>query len=737
MIEVYSLLIAGGVALSLGMVSLFRRSVDRSVRYFFMTMISAAVWAIGLAIFLGTTDSVVATYAAVVYYIAAAAIALTLLLLSMSLESTKKRHMRHILAVSVPFLLISIALLAYPSILFEQVVVTSDGAATNSIQLASIPYALYGLYFVSYFVAAIYILWRRYRTHTTSKNRFQQRLLYVSLAYLLAGIVGIWFNLILPGLGEYKYVWVGPLGLLILAPIIYVAIVRFGLFDIRRAASITLAYVLTLAVLMIPYVALTEFFYEWLARVSILSGDEMSLAIFRGIVLIGVILLFQPLRQMFDRFTDRLFYRRTYHRDEFYAELNTILTTTFDMKKMLTRVTKLFERTFNAEPVFFVIKGYQQSRTHSGGKIAAKDIEWLDEYVMTMLNKNEPLIHARLSNSTQDRTLQRLMISHKLELIFPLLHQQTVEGYVCMGERANGMYSKRDIVVLRNVVDELMIAIQNVRSIHEIRELNATLQQRVDEATQELRRSNAQLMKLDEAKDEFISMASHQLRTPLTSVKGYIDMILQGDAGKVTTTQRTFLTEAFASSERMVHLINDFLNVSRLQTGKFVIEKRPVDLTKVVAQELDSLTVSASQHELKFKYKSSKQVPLLMLDEAKIRQVIMNFADNALYYSTPGTTIAVSLKAFDDRVELRVKDTGIGVPKDEQAKLFTKFFRATNARRQRPDGTGVGLYLAKRVVSAHGGAVIFESTEGKGSTFGFSLPLDRLRSSDDTDKLDQ
>ena len=131
-----------------------------------------------------------------------------------------------------------------------------------------------------------------------------------------------------------------------------------------------------------------------------------------------------------------------------------------------------------------------------------------------------------------------------------------------------------------------------------------------------------------------------------------------------------------------------------------------------------------------------KKFPTLLLDEYKIQQVVMNFADNALYYSRPGTKIEVSLETEGDAVVLKVKDTGIGVPEEEQAQLFTKFYRASNARKQRPDGTGVGLYLAKRVIMEHGGSVIFSSVEGEGSTFGFRLPLGRLRARDDADQLD-
>lgn len=242
----------------------------------------------------------------------------------------------------------------------------------------------------------------------------------------------------------------------------------------------------------------------------------------------------------------------------------------------------------------------------------------------------------------------------------------------------------------------------------------------------ELRESNKKLKELDETKDDFISMASHQLRTPLTSVKGYISMIMEGDAGKVTHMQREMLGQAFFSSQRMVYLIADLLNVSRLKTGKFVIEPTPVNLATMVAEELGQLEETAAAHSLKLTYDKPKDFPLLMIDEVKTRQVIMNFVDNAIYYTPNGGQIDVQLIEKDATVELRVTDDGIGVPKSEQPHLFTKFYRAGNARKARPDGTGLGLFMAKKVIVAQDGSIIFESKEGNGSTFGFILSKHKL-----------
>lgn len=203
-------------------------------------------------------------------------------------------------------------------------------------------------------------------------------------------------------------------------------------------------------------------------------------------------------------------------------------------------------------------------------------------------------------------------------------------------------------------------------------------------------------------------------------------MILEGDAGNINDLQKKFLNQAFISSQRMVYLISDLLNVSRLKTGKFVIENSETYLPDTVEQELKQLDETVKARGLKLEYKKPKNFPTVMLDEEKIRQVIMNFADNAIYYTPSGGKIVVELKATNSTIEYAVKDSGIGVPRHEQHHLFTKFYRAVNARKARPDGTGLGLFMAKKVITAQGGAIIFNSTEGKGSTFGFTFPRQKI-----------
>lgn len=552
----------------------------------------------------------------------------------------------------------------------------------------------------------------------------------VLLAFCLSALIGLIFNLLIPLLSEsWQTTRFGPLATILLAIAIVYAVARHGLFDVRSAAIRTVTYTLSLIALAGIYFILAFAISELILHEALLL---QPINIFLALLLAFA---FQPIKRFFDKITSRLFYKDSYSNDDFFARLSRVLTSVGDLRSLLERSADEIADTMKVEQVFFFIRTGAETvhhvcaGTHHHKQIPADDIQALiNEYGLS-----KDIIIADL---LEDNSLvRRMMVSHQLALILPLVQKDFVLGYVCLGEHRTSGYSKRDIRVLTTIADELIIAIQNALSVHAVKELNATLQQRINEATSELRASNAQLQRLDEAKDEFISMASHQLRTPLTSVKGYVSMILDGDVGKVPDNQRHLLREAFMSSERMVRLINDFLNVSRLQTGKFIIDKRPANLAKIVTQELDSLKINASSRNLTFSYKAPKDFPMLDIDQDKMRQVIMNFVDNAIYYSRENTTIKIHLSVEEGDVLLTVKDTGIGVPKDEQARLFNKFFRASNARKQRPDGTGVGLFLAKKVIVAHDGEVVFESVEDKGSTFGFRLSLDKLKSADNTDKL--
>ncbi len=406
----------------------------------------------------------------------------------------------------------------------------------------------------------------------------------------------------------------------------------------------------------------------------------------------------------------------------FHLKLITILTSSVAIRELLERVAVEIQSASKASQVFFFVYKPDGHFVSSGTKghlrPTASDCHMLESYFYRTGRSS-----ARMHSLHDEAEIRRLLKGYRIDFVMPLIRGRQVIGFLFLGPKQSGIYTSYDIGMVFDIKNELAIALQNASSLEAVKELNANLQQRIDSATEELRTSNEQLRGLDAAKDEFVSMASHQLRTPLTSLKGYVSMVLEGDAGPITKLQKQFLREALTSSERMVHLINDFLNVSRVQTGKFLIERHSVDLVKVLRQEVRALEPMAESRDLRLLLEVPSKPVIMSIDEGKLRQVIMNFIDNAVYYSRPDTDIQVTLSLGRHDIRVEVTDHGIGVPTSQQAQLFTKFFRADNARTQRPDGTGVGLYLAKMVVDGHGGKLLFSSKEGKGSTFGFMLPL--------------
>lgn len=543
-----------------------------------------------------------------------------------------------------------------------------------------------------------------------------QRLQYIYIAigiapiFLFAPITGFALPIIFK---NTSYVILTPLyGTFFVCAIGY-AIVRHKLFDIHFFVVRALAYLSTLFVVTIllitPLVLLFGHFLDYHPR----FGHLFLLILFSTCALY----ILQYLRNIFDRFTSSIFFRHYYDPQEVLDKLSNILVRTAEVQSLLTDTAQVLKDAVEPSMLKYILltdeneserakKIAAYSRAAATNIIDADDAEIRNGHLLHLLKEDGITLAVKLRTTHEDL------------------------GYMILGHKQSGeIYSERDKRLLSLAADEIAISLQNALRFQQIQSFNATLQKKVEDATRRLRESNKRLKALDETKDDFISMASHQLRTPLTSVKGYISLVLDGDAGPIQPNQQKLLTQAFISSQRMVYLIADLLNVSRLKTGKFVIEPSPVNLADVVQDEMNQLVDTARGRQLTLTYHKPAHFPILNLDETKIRQVIMNFTDNAIYYTPSGGHIDIQLIDKPKSVELRVVDDGIGVPKEEQHHLFTKFYRAKNAQRARPDGTGLGLFMAQKVVMAQGGAVIFSSKENKGSTFGFTFPKEKLQTS--------
>ncbi len=550
-----------------------------------------------------------------------------------------------------------------------------------------------------------------FKLHGPAQNR--AKIMTISLLLSLSAIVTA--NLILPIVFKnYSFILGGLLASSIMVVGFTYAIVRHGLFFIRIIVTRSIAYLMVLVALGASYAFISIKIGGALFKNSRISTLQQIFGVFATLVLA---LTFQPLKHLFEKITDKIFYRHNYDSQKLINDVSHILASEIGLVELSHKVRQTLVQNIRARQVNIVVLDDNKLFVESG------------QYQVSRL---EGLVHdlgrvqGDLLVTEEQPEGQQLEILHKygISVMAVLRTQDEKIGYLLFGEKLNGdIYTGTDIRVITTIADELALAIQNARAYVQIQQFNQTLQAKVNDATKQLRQANNTLQQLDQVKDEFISIASHQLRTPLTIVDGYLANILEGIYGSYNDRQK----QTFKLIQNRVRLtgslVTDMLDLSRMEAGRFFIDNEPVDLGKIVPEEIELLKLKAKDHETNLIYSTPPiAIPILNIDEQKTRQVIMNLIDNAITY-TPKGTVTVSLETVGNQVMFKVIDNGIGVPDQDQARLFNKFFRAANAKRLRPDGTGIGLYLVKRIIEQQAGTIIFNSKIGGGSTFGFRIPV--------------
>ena len=714
-----------GLAVTLSLFVFSRNVREPMYRYYMLFTMSVVLWLSG-AIVAKSPDILFEFHFRMLIVFAAM---LSFYLLMFIGEFTGRK-----VPVSVRFGLIVVGvLIAYLS-LFTQLLTRRVYVEHGNLMADQGPLYAYAAAWVSLIgISGIPLLASEIR-HSRSDKQRKRQLTVVLLSLSCSAIFAVGTAYVLPfftsNLSYYSY---SPLSSLIFTFGFAYAILRLKLFNLKAVAARAVAYILSILLLVFSYSVLVNVVAPLISGNSVrFSGRQFV----TSIITTAVLVLFYPsAKRLFDRISNKLFFRDEYDPQLFLDKFNKVLVGSIDVDMMLRQCTELIVENMKVRQVGFYLRetAYYKSRLIcSAHMISEKDAKDIERLLPKTAKKVIYVDELERTNTHSEAFVKDILRRNGIEVIVRIVstleYEITGVGYLLLGQKLSGnMYDQQDLQVLEIISNELEIALENALRYEEIQQFNITLQKKIDEATQELKKSNARLRELDEAKDEFVSMASHQLRTPLTAVKGYISMLSEGDAGATTPEQQKMLDAAMMSAQRMVHLIADLLNVSRMKTKKFVINHKEAYLPDMVSSEIGQLKDGAKSKHIKLEFDKPKRFPVLSLDEVKLRQVIMNFLDNAIYYTPEHGKIFVELTNKKDEVVFTVKDTGIGVPKSEKHKLFTKFYRAENARRARPDGTGLGLFMAKKVVNAQGGDIIFESVEGKGSTFGFVLPKVKVK----------
>ncbi|TAH33766.1 hypothetical protein EYC59_04555 [Candidatus Saccharibacteria bacterium] len=601
---------------------------------------------------------------------------------------------------------------------FTPLVFTGLSSGPNPSPIPNVGAVLFFVQLVTFLANSFTLLIKRIKSSRgVQRQQYASILVGITPMFLLSPITGF----VLPVVYQNtSLIFLSPVYAAFFVSLIGYTIIKHHLFDIRFFVVRSVAYIATLAVLAAGFGLIVFGSLHFFIDVDVGLGAQIYISVATALAA----LVFSSLKSFFDRISNNLFYRDAYDSQTLLDDLNNLFVKHTDLERLLKQSATVLEQSMKVQFCLFGMRKTAQAPERLiGSRLTNLGVEDIEAIEKALAGSQRKLIITDELDSNHE-ALQALLRSQGIALLChlsPGMTQKTASfGYLIMGARRSGnAFTTKDTRILEVIANQLVIAIESSMRFEQIQHFNETLQVSVNEATRKLRKTNEKLQGLDATKDEFITMASHQLRTPLTAVKGYLSMVLEGDAGKLNANQRRLLEQSYTSAQRMVYLIADLLNLSRLGTGKFVIESTPTNLIDVVQTEMDQLEQTAASREVHLTFEHPEVLTEIMLDETKIHQVVMNFIDNAIYYTPPGGRVVVSLTETPGSVVYAVHDTGIGVPRREQRHLFTKFYRAENARQARPDGTGLGLFMAKKVVAAQGGAIIFESEEGKGSTFGF------------------
>jgi signal transduction histidine kinase len=344
---------------------------------------------------------------------------------------------------------------------------------------------------------------------------------------------------------------------------------------------------------------------------------------------------------------------------------------------------------------------------------SSTDALWLASYVLWGAAALHPSM-ASLARSGAPGQPPRLTWSRVALLTAALLTASTVLLF------NHGRVHPVVIAVFGSVLALLVLAriVDLVRGIERLTAAERLAREEADAARAQLAAQNERLRELDALKDEFVSLVSHELRTPLTSIVGYVELLLDEEAG-LDEGQRRFLRVVERNSARLLTLVNDLLLVARIEQG-LELEREAVDVAELARESLETARPRAEEGGVELVL-DAPPVPPVSADRGRLAQVLDNLVANAVKF-TPGGRAGIVLGRNGDDVSIEVFDTGIGIPEQEQRRLFGRFYRASTAVDRQIGGTGLGLYVTKAIVEAHGGTISFTSSEGEGTTFRVELP---------------
>jgi signal transduction histidine kinase len=575
------------------------------------------------------------------------------------------------------------------------------------------------LFILSFAFFISFVFRNLFHAYKSSRGMEKSQTLYIIFAFITLGVGVIGF---LPAYGVNLYPYTYLCGLIAVLIITY-AIVKHRLMDIRfvlRKYSVYLASLLSIIIPVIIIKYLAGYFFP---------TYDLTIDF---ILLVLSIASFSKLKDRFYHVANKYFFSSLYDAREVIVNLSEKLKTTLETEKIYHYISDTLTNSFHAKSVTVLLfneKTKKYTVQYDIGHDRQGEMTFAEEsgFYTKVMQKNPVIVIDEMKEDLfgKFKKTMDLFERFKIDVLVTLSLKDKIIGVLAIGPKESGdMFNSEDLEVLEIIGAQAAIAIENALLFEETKQFSLKLEKEVEQATKELRVANTKLKRLDQAKSEFISIASHQLRTPLTVIKGYVSMVLEGSFGNLDAGKKEVLNKVYESNERLIQLVENLLNISRIESGRlqFSFESRQIDiLAHDIVSELDP---AAAKKGLYLKYEApAKPLPPVMIDEEKMRHVIVNLIDNAIKYTKKGG-ITVSLILKGDNIHFCSADTGVGIRPDDLPNLFKKFSRGKDMSLINPGGSGLGLYVAKNMIEAHHGKIWAESEgEGKGSRFCFDIPV--------------
>ena len=304
----------------------------------------------------------------------------------------------------------------------------------------------------------------------------------------------------------------------------------------------------------------------------------------------------------------------------------------------------------------------------------------------------------------------------------PLKTSQRIMGFIA-ADRGESPCRQEDLDLLLTIATQVAVAIDNGQAYQDLEELTRTLEHRVQDRTRELQVANEKLQELDRLKSAFVSIVSHELRTPMTSIKGYVENMLDGLTGGLTERQAYYLGRVKFNVERLTRMINDLLDLSRIEAGRVELARVPLPISELIPEIVESLQPVAQAKSISIQHRHQGAPVEISGDRDKLHQILTNLIQNAVKFTPSGGQISIETKPVaGGLVQFCVADTGCGISPDEQGRIFERFYRGETIQVDQR-GAGLGLPITKSLVELHGGSIWVESVLGQGSRFYFTIPI--------------